>query len=86
MIDTLNPAEDSKDGFDKLIKDIGGSQNLLKVSDFKDLMKSNRTSGGSTGTISKDEVFVLSESKDADDSCETLSGKSLNDSHYLREL
>ena len=87
LIDTLNPAEDSKDGFDKLIKDIGGSQNLLKVSDFKDLMKSNRTSGGgSTGTISKDEVFILSESKDADDSCETLSGKNLNDSHYLREL
>ena len=41
---------------------------------------------GSTGTISKDEVFIIKGSKDCTDDCKSLSGKVLNASTSLREL
>lgn len=87
MVDSDDHKESDK-GFDQLIKDIGGADRVLKVSDYRSLMRSG-TSGkkrGSTGTISKDEVFIIKGSKDCTDDCKRLSGKGLNDSGYLREL
>ena len=83
MIDSDNP-EDSTQGFDDLIKHIGGETNIINVSDYRSLLSSGpRQSRGSTGTISKDEVFILvGHNKD----CKSLGGNTLNDSDYLREL
>jgi hypothetical protein len=85
MIDSDNP-EDSSKGFDKLIKDIGGESNVLNVSDYRSLLSGGtRQSRGSTGTISKDEIFAIS-NLGADKNCALLGGNELNDSSYLREL
>lgn len=85
MIDSDNP-EDSSEGFDKLIKDIGGESNVLNVSDYRSLLSGGtRKSRGSTGTISKDEIFAIS-NLGADKGCENLGGNDLNDSTYLKEL
>jgi hypothetical protein len=85
MIDSDNP-EDSSEGFDKLIKDIGGESNVLNVSDYRSLLSGGtRKSRGSTGTISKDEIFAICD-LGADKNCQSLGGNELNDSHYLREL
>ena len=85
MIDSDNP-EDSSEGFDKLIKDIGGESNILNVSDYRSLLSGGtRKSRGSTGTISKDEIFAICD-LGTDKNCQSLGGNELNDSHYLREL
>jgi hypothetical protein len=68
MIDTKDLSK-SNEGFDQLITDVGG-HNILKVSDYKDLIKSNtpRKSGnkGSKGSVSDQDVFfVAGESKDS---------------------
>jgi hypothetical protein len=86
MVDSDHP-EDSTKGFDDMIKDIGGESNLLNVSDYKSLLNgsTNRTSRGSSGTISKQDVFIIN-GLGSDKKCETLSGNGMNDSCYLREL
>jgi hypothetical protein len=87
MVDSDDHTESDK-GFDQLIKDIGGEGKVLKVSDYRSLLRSG-TSGkkrGSTGTISKDEVFIIRGSKDCTDDCKALSGNTLNCSSELREL
>ena len=87
MVDNDDHKESDK-GFDKLIKDIGGEDKVLKVSDYRSLLRTG-TSGkkrGSTGTISKDEVFIIRGSKDCTDDCRSLSGNNLNCSSELREL
>jgi hypothetical protein len=86
MVDSTHP-EDSTSGFDDVINDIGGEQNVLNVSDYKDLIKNNspRTHRNSTGKISSDEIFILSSSKDSDSTL-VLSGNPINDAFYLREL
>ncbi len=87
MIDTQNPAEDSGEGFTKLLKDMGGETKVLNVSDYRDLIKNNsKSSRGKSGSISKDEVFICGWSKDVDSTCKKLTGNNLNDSMYLREL
>jgi hypothetical protein len=66
MIDSKDISK-SNEGFDKLIEDVG-SHNILKVSDYKDLIKSNspRKAGvrGSKGSVSDQDVFfIVGESK-----------------------
>jgi hypothetical protein len=85
MIDSDNP-EDSTDGFDDVIKHIGGETNVVNVSTYRSLLAgTTRKSRGSTGTISKDEIFAIS-NLGADKSCQSLGGNDLNDSSYLKEL
>lgn len=85
LIDTEHP-EDSTEGFDKIIEHIGGENNLLNVSDFRSLIASKtRSSRGSTGSISKDEIFIIN-GIGSDNDCKTLSGNQINDATYLREL
>ena len=87
----LANSEDSKNtdakNFKQLVTDIGGESNLLKVSDYRSLLNTGtkRTSRGTTGQISADEIFILSNSTDADKQM-ALSGNDLNDSASLREL
>jgi len=87
MVDSDDHTQ-SDEGFDQLIKDIGGEENVLKVSDYRSLMRGNsgpRKKRGETGVISKDDIFILSKSKDCD-GCAALNGKDLNNSSDLREL
>ena len=82
-----NPKDTDTNNFKQLVTDIGGVENLLKVSDYRSLLSSGtkRTSRGISGQISADEIFILSASTDADKKL-VLSGNDLNDSSYLREL
>lgn len=85
MIDSENP-EDSTQGFDDLIKHIGGETNVVNVSQFRNLLVSGtRQSRGSYGTISKDEIFAIT-NLGADKGCGSLSGNEINDSGFLKEL
>jgi hypothetical protein len=85
MIDTEHP-EDSTQGFDDIINDIGGENNLLNVSDYKSLIAASpRKTIDSMGSISKDEIFILRD-LGSDKNCKTLGGNGMNDSSYLREL
>jgi hypothetical protein len=84
MIDTKDISK-SNEGFDQLIEDVG-SDKILKVSDYKDLIKSNspRQVGtrSSKGSVSDQDVFFIhGASKD--------SGKltiEYNDAPYLKTL
>ncbi len=85
MIDSDTP-ENSTVGFDDLIKHIGGETNVVNVSDYRSLLATGtRQSRGSSGTISKDEIFAVNH-LGADKSCKSLGGNDLNDSSYLKEL
>jgi hypothetical protein len=86
LIDSDHP-EDSSEGFDKIITDIGGESSLLNISDYRSLLASGgtRKSRGSTGTISKDEIFAITD-LGSDKDCKILGGNLLNDSHLLKEL
>jgi hypothetical protein len=85
MIDSDNP-EDSTQGFDNLIKDIGGESNVVNVSEYRSLLSNGtRKSGTKYGQISNDEIFILSKSPDAYNT-KILLGRELNDSFSLREL
>lgn len=89
MVDTQNPAEDSGEGFAKLIKDIGGEENVKNISEYRSLLQSSNKgrTGTGAGMISKDEIFLLKSSKDYQpDECSDLSGNNLNDSTHLSEL
>ena len=89
MVDTQNPAEDSGEGFAKLIKDIGGEENVKNISEYRSLLQSSTKgrTGTGAGMISKDEIFLLKSSKDYQtDECSDLSGNNLNDSNILSEL
>jgi hypothetical protein len=50
---------ESDEGFDDLIKDIGGKSNLLKVSAFKGQFVKPRASRSNIGVVSKDDVFLI---------------------------
>lgn len=86
MVDSDHP-EDSTEGFDKLIQDIGGEENILKVSDFKSLL-SNGTRKTTTrdplGTVSSDSIFLVHGNMT---SAKTVSGShTMNDSAYMKEI
>ena len=86
MVDSDTP-EDSTVGFDDIIKDIGGESNVVEISKYRDIIASNSTrkSRGSTGTISKDEIFAIVD-LGATKNCKELGGNGINDSMFLREL
>jgi hypothetical protein len=84
MIDTKDHTKASE-GFDDLIVDVG-SDNIKKVSDYKDLIKNNgprkSSNRSSTGVVSDQEVFfIYGHSKNSG----TLSAV-YNDAAYLRTL
>lgn len=86
MIDSDHP-EDSTQGFDQLITDIGGESNILNVSDYKELI-TNRSkpsnSRDSLGAVSKDSIFMLFGSIDS--AGPITSDNQMNDSSYLKEI
>lgn len=85
MIDSDTP-EDSTEGFDDLIKHIGGETNVVNVSEYRSLLASGTSqSRGSSGAISKDEIFAINH-LGSDKNCKSLGGNGLNDSNYLKEL
>ena len=59
MLRDANDSSKSGEGFDDLVKDIGGKANLLKVSDFKGQFVKPRASRANVGVVSKDEVFLI---------------------------
>lgn len=84
MVDTKDLSK-SNEGFDQLIEDVGPN-NILKVSDYKDLIKSNSPRNTSTrsnkGSVSNQDVFfVYGASKDSG----SLSIP-YNDAPYLKTL
>lgn len=86
MIDSEHP-EDSTQGFDKLIADIGGESNILNVSDYKELIVNRAKSSGSRdslGAVSKDSIFMLFGSIDSAGSI--TSDNQMNDSAFLKEI
>ena len=87
LIDSDDPKNTDVNNFKQLVTDVGGSDKLLKISEYRSLMVNNtkRVSRDSTGQISADEIFILSKSADADNKL-SLAGNPLNDSAYLREL
>jgi hypothetical protein len=85
MVDSSHP-EDSTEGFDDIISDIGGETNIVNVSDYRSLLsKGPRKSSVSFGKISAGEVFVIADCPDANDKL-VLSGNGINDSDLLREV
>jgi len=84
MINTVRPHEMSLNGFDELIKWFGGE--VLKVSDYADLIRNGSSSGGAKGSISVNEMFVVAKTG-GHEGLEGLTGKKdMNESGYLREL
>jgi len=85
MVDSSHP-EDSTEGFDDIISDIGGETNIVNVSDYRSLLsKGPRKSSVSFGQISAGEVFIIGGCPDANDKL-VLSGNGINDSDLLREV
>jgi hypothetical protein len=85
MVDSSHP-EDSTEGFDDIMSDIGGETNVVNVSDYRSLLsKGPRKSSVSFGQISAGEVFIIGGCPDANDKL-VLSGNGINDSDLLREV
>jgi hypothetical protein len=83
MIDTKDYTQSDK-GFDQLIEDVG-CNNILKVSDYKDLIKSNpktRASKGSKGSVSDQDIFLVY----GDDKKTSALAYDYNDAVYLKSL
>lgn len=84
MIDSDTP-EDSTQGFDDLIKDIGGESNIVLISEYKSLLSNGprkQSSRDPSGAVSADSIFLIHGSLK---SAKTLSGM-MNDSHYMQEI
>jgi hypothetical protein len=87
MIDDEHP-EDSTEGFDGIISDIGGEENILNISDYKDILKTGQrnssSSRGSIGSVSNDSIFLI---RGSVKSASTISGDNImNDAGYLKEI
>jgi hypothetical protein len=86
FIDSDHP-EDSSEGFEKIISDIGGEDKLLKVSDFKSLLSSPSKKGRTVdplGSVSKDSLFLIhGKIKSAG---AIVSDNLMNDAQYLLEI
>jgi hypothetical protein len=86
MIDSDHP-EDSTQGFDKIISDIGGESQLLNVSDYKDLLKSVSKNSGtrdSIGSVSSDNIFLIHGNIKSAKAIN--SDNQMNDAAYLKEI
>lgn len=84
MIDSDTP-EDSTEGFDDIIRHIGGDVNVLNVSDFKSLLSTGPRKTGSrdpSGSVSADNIFLIYGSLT---SVKSLPA-SMNDSYYMQEI
>jgi len=60
LVDTKDSTQ-SMEGFDKLISEIGGQNNIKNVSDYKDLIKKTRNpiTGVKRGSVSDEDIFVV---------------------------
>lgn len=86
MIDTDTP-EDSVEGFDKLIVDIGGESKIELVSKHKALIANNNrksSSRDSIGSVSSDSIFLIC--GDIESAKNISSGNLMNDASYLKEI
>ena len=84
MIDSDTP-EDSSDGFDDIIKDIGGEDNVILISKYKSLLNNGprkQSSRDPSGAVSADSIFLIHGTLS---SAKTISGI-MNDSHYMQEI
>lgn len=76
----------SGEGFDKLIEDVG-SDNLLKVSDYKHLTQHSgprKKSGVVKGSVSDQDIFLINIAKDIDGTSALNAG--YNDACHMRSL
>lgn len=86
MIDSDTP-EDSTEGFDKLISDIGGESNIELVSKYKSLIANNNKKSGdrdAIGSVSSDSIFLVC--GDIKSAKTISSGNLMNDAAYLKEI
>jgi hypothetical protein len=86
MIDSDNP-EDSTQGFDKIISDIGGECKILNVSDYKSLLNSGTRKGSirdPLGSVSSDSLFLIYGNMSS--AKNVTGGHAMNDSAYLKEI
>ena len=84
MIDSDTP-EDSSQGFDDIIKDIGGEDNIVLISKYKSLLNNGprkQSSRDPSGAVSADSIFLIYGSLS---SAKSLSG-TMNDSYYMQEI
>lgn len=84
MIDSDTP-EDSSDGFDDIVRDIGGEDNVILISKYKSLLTNGprkQSSRDPSGAVSADSIFLIHGSLS---SAKTISGI-MNDSHYMQEI
>lgn len=63
MLRDINDPAKSGEGFDDLVKDIGGKDKLLKVSAYKGQFITARAKRSGTGIVSKDDVFLIHSKK-----------------------
>ena len=85
MIDSDTP-EDSTEGFDDLIKDIGGESNVVLISEYKSLLSNGprkQSSRDPLGTVSRDNIFLIHGNLS---SAKKLSGNLMNDAMHLQEI
>jgi hypothetical protein len=84
MVDTKDHTK-SLEGFDSLLADIGGKAVVKKISDYKDLIKVDRTynSGIKRGSVSDQDIFVVI--NDDIDETKKLATKYAN-AQYLESL
>ena len=61
MLTDVKDSTKSLEGFDKLISEIGGQNNIKNVSDYKDLIKKTRNpiTGVKRGSVSDEDIFVV---------------------------
>jgi len=83
MVDTKDH-NNVKQGFDDLVSDVG-TENILNVSDYKDLIKStpkNRASKASKGSVSDQDIFLIF----GDQKNTSPLNYDYNDASYMRSL
>jgi len=86
MVDSDTP-EDSAEGFDDIIRDIGGESNVVLVSEHKSLIANTNRNKGTRdplGSVSSDSIFLIYGDMD---SAEAIKSDNLmNDAGYLEEI
>lgn len=84
MVDTKDHTK-SLEGFDDLLNDVGGKSLVKNISDYKDLIKQDRTYAGGVkrGTVSDQDIFVVI-NKDIQDTISLTT--SYGDSSYINAL
>jgi hypothetical protein len=86
MVDSDTP-EDSTEGFDDIIRDIGGESHVVLVSEHKSLIANTNRNKGTRdplGSVSSDSIFLVH--GDIKSAGSITGTNSMNDSSYLKEI